>query len=426
MSNTRLTVAFPRKSSGKTIHRALSSLEGAAKEALPMFGNADTSSSEFSTESETLKISFPYCGINIETMNDVPETYGGFLPEKNAKGAVLCAGKNIPSSLSTVANELLRAASGDYVLFMNPGEVCLDPVNIIRTMDFLDTQPQIDVVSCPVKVYSDGEHARTVMAPKIFRNRREGRGEGGESGALTSHLPPIAFSGVLADNWEPCNDINWLLSASGFTFMDHGDAWPWSHASDLFDLKLLLASYVHQAWPADDVGRAKAIVAGTKIGQLLTRWNAGGAYVILSGIIDNAPSKTPDIVPALVARGRSCWRGEDPDYYEAMEDLDLAIQIWPTAAAYLERGFLRHGLDWGWFEDLQRGIEICRQTTSYGLDMRELALAEKVVRARPVEDPKRCREHARLNGDGRCLLDADGHSKHEAMDCGERVTWCDP
>lgn len=428
--NPRLTVAFPRKSNGRTIHRALASLEGAAKEAIPMLrglppgmtsSTTDRADFDLAKECESLGVELVRHAIGFEGMVDEPATYNHFLPEKNAKGATLCTGKMISSSLSDVANELLHAASGDYVLFMGPGEVCLDPVNIIRALDFMDTQPQIDVVSCPVKVYSGGEHVKTIMAPKIFR-RNKGQ---------------AVFTGVLADNWEPCNDINWLISASGFTFMDHGDAWADPAAADLLDLKLLLSSYVFRAWPEDDLGRAKAIVAGTKICQLLARWSSGGAYVIASGVIDNHRAKTPDIVPALIARARSCWRYDAPDVDNAikvrgssdldraMTDLNLAIEIWPTAAALLERGFLKHGVENDWKEDLIKGVEAAKQTTSYGLDMRELALAEEVVRARPEGDPKRCQE--KVGADQcQCLLDADGHNKHEGMDCGMISTWYDP
>ena len=414
----RLTAAFPRKSNGRTIHRALASLEGAAKEALPMFGSFDTAPSEFLKEAETLQISFPRTTIVVATMFDEPATYRYFLPEKNAKGATLCTNKFISSSLSHTANELLRVASGDYVLFMSPGEVCLDPSNIIRTLDFLDSQPQIDVVSCPVKVYSDGEHVKTHMVPKILR-RNKGN---------------AAFTGVLADNWEPCNDLNWLLSASGLTFMDHGDAWRSHQEPNLVDLKLLLHDYFSRPWPEDDLGRVKAIMEGTKIGQLLAEWNPNGAFEILTGVLGNARVRTPDVVPALVARARSLWRYEHIwqdkrsglAYEKAMADLNEAIKLGGPVSAWLERGFLKHGVDGDCMNDLLWAVNLAKETTTYGLDMRELALAQQVLNAKAPSDAKRCQEKGTVERDSQCLLDADGHRTHIALDCGVRATWMDP
>ena len=88
-------------------------------------------------------------------MFDEPATYRYFLPEKNAKGATLCTNKFISSSLSHTANELLRVATGDYVLFMSPGEVCLRSVEH-HPHARLPRQPSLKstLVSCPVKVYS--------------------------------------------------------------------------------------------------------------------------------------------------------------------------------------------------------------------------------------------------------------------------------
>lgn len=406
---SRLSVIFPRKSSGKTIHRALASLEGAASEALPMLSEAgfagySTSSMELERSCESINISMPRHAIGFDGMLDAAVTYGGFLPEKNAKGATLCSGGALISSdLSHVANELLHAASGDYVLIMGSGEVCLDPLNIVRTLDFLDEQKHLDAVVCPVKIYDDGEHVKTVMAPKIFRRT------GGKA----------CFAGVLADDFEPKNDGNWLLSASGLTFMDMGDAWPWNAEADLLDVKLLLNEHVTSAWSDVEKDKAKYLERGTKIGQLLMRWNAGGALSILEGVVRRAQG--PALVPALIARARGLWRYEISEYDDARRDLDHANNVMPTAAAYLERGFLGHGLDEDWKENLEHGFVLAKKTP-FGIDLRELELAKLVLNARPPHDPKRCQEIC----SEQCLLDADGHSKHTTMSDGERVVWSEP
>lgn len=430
----KLTVAFPRKSNGRTIARALASLEGAAGEAMPILdATADRVAIESACETYDVALQgyrrqatgdssgpLPSPLSPPALMDDVPESYGGLLPEKNAKGAKICFGRPMTSNLSHLANDLLRKAGGDYVLFMGPGEVCLDPANIANALGHLDGQPQIDVISCPVKIYSDLEHVKTVMVPKIFRRR------GGKA----------AFTGVLAQDWGPRTDVNWILSASGLTFQDHGDAWPDPSAADLFDLKILLHDHVDKSWSDDDAGRAQLVSEKTKVAGLLAKWNAAGALEILDGVVTNHGAPSAAVVPALVARARVLWRhmeelrGESKSLDAAMADLDAAISIAPTAAAYLERAFLKHGWEGSWEEDLRRGVEIAKGTTTYGLDMRGYNLAVMVLQARTPADPKRCQEStimSILRGDrGQCLQDADGHRTHVTLDEGERVVWCDP
>jgi hypothetical protein len=415
----RLTVAFPRKSNGKTIARALASLEGAAGEAMPILdATADRMAIEGACKTYDVAADlFARKSIESIPMDDVPASYGDLLPEKNAKGAKICFGRPMTSNLSRLANNLLAKAQGDYVLFMSPGEVCLDPLNITTALDHLDGQPQIEVVSCPVKIYSDGKHVKTVMAPKIFRR-------------LNSKA---AFTGVLADDWGPRSDVNWILSASGMTFYDHGDAWPDPSAMDLFDLKLLLHDHVDKSWPDDDAGRAQMVAEKTKVAGLLAKWNAAGAMQILDQAIAGHGALSAGVVPALVARARIRWRhtyGGSKDLDLSMADLDLAISISPTTAAHLERAFVKHGWDDSWMEDLRRGVEISKEAPMFGLDMREYRLANLVLQARPEADPKRCQEStilSGLKGDlGQCLQDADGHRTHETIDSGEHVVWCDP
>lgn len=465
--STKLSVVFPRKSPGRTIPRALASLGGAAGEALPML----TSSANMEVMERECRVLgvpgvdalFGYKAIAATPMLDVPDTYGNFLPEKNRKGALLCYGNQISSDLSLVANELLQIARGDYVLFMAPGEVCLDPENLSHTLRFLDEQPHLEVVVCPVKVYENGEHVRTVNEPKIFRRRSAEANRGSEearkdpvrASVSSSELP--RFVGVLADDFAPRTDGNWLLSASGLTFQDHNDAWADPATRDLTDLKMLLASYVHQAWPASDdqVGREKAAAAGTRISQLLARWNSGGALVIADGVINNLrkPAEAqgswqeaqslrepprasaclpPAAVPAMVAKARTFWRTcdtEDIDYFAGLEILDEAIAIGPTAAAFLERGFLKHGMDDGWHSDLMEGVRLARDLGSYGLDLRELHFAQRVLMAKAL--PDRCKESTRFDlhgGDsGQCIFSGRiNHTQHESIINGLRVTWCDP
>jgi hypothetical protein len=458
--STKLSVVFPRKSPGRTIPRALASLGGAAGEALPML----TSSANMEVmERECRVLGVPDVDalfgrrtIVATPMLDVSYTYGNFLPEKNRKGALLCYGNQISSDLSLVANELLQIARGDYVLFMAPGEVCLDPENLSHTLRFLDEQPHLEVVVCPVKVYENGEHVRTVNEPKIFRKRPAEANRGSEearkdpvrASVSSSELP--RFVGVLADDFAPRTDGNWLLSASGLTFQDHNDAWADPATRDLTDLKMLLASYVHQAWPESDdqVGREKATAAGTRISQLLARWNSGGALVIADGVIQKAigdraegfrsePSPIasrllPWAVPAMVAKARTFWRTcdtEDIDYFAGLEILDEAIAIGPTAAAFLERGFLKHGMDDGWHSDLMEGVRLARDLGSYGLDLRELHFAQRVLMAKAL--PDRCKESTRFDlhgGDsGQCIFSGRiNHTQHESIINGLRVTWCDP
>jgi hypothetical protein len=162
----------------------------------------------------------------------------------------------VPRDLAALTNFMLSSTSieGDYVLLLDPAEICLDPLNIIRTLDYLDANTNIDVVSCEVKVYSEDVReldllVRTVMRPKIFRR----------SACL---LEKIRLVGLLADDFTPNTGTNHLIAASGLTFRDTTGG---GKERQEFELKLKNASYVPPK--VEHVGNVLELVAKVETPQ---------------------------------------------------------------------------------------------------------------------------------------------------------------
>ena len=165
--------------------------------------------------------------------------------------------------------------------------------------------------------------------------------------------------------------------------MDHGDAWRSHQEPNLVDLKLLLHDYFSGPWPRDDLGRVKAIMAGTKIGQLPGRVEPERRLRDIDRRLGQRLRQDPDAsCPRSAARARVLWRYEHISqdkrsglaYEKAMADLNEAIKLGGPVSAWLERGFLKHGVDGDCMNDLLWAVNLAKETTTYGLDMRELCV----------------------------------------------------
>jgi len=426
----KLTAIFLRRSRGRTIPRALASLDGLAGEAVVLTHGSQADVDALERECRTLGVELLRHGISIgKGMIDSPFSYGDLIPEKNEKGGRLCTSAVVASNLSDVGNGLMGAARGDYVIVMNPGEVCLDPGNLGLTLDHLDAQPQIDVVACPVKIYSHSEHVRTVVAPKIFRIRRQATGDRQQS--EPSALSPVTcrLTGVLADDFAPKVNTNWIQSASGLSFMDHGDAWDWDGASDLLDCKLLLHKWAGVDRPPseDEAGLREWTTDLLRAGERLIRWNPAGARKVLGDVVEHGIPGVKGL--ALVALAKTWWRchPDEADMGMALALADRAIAASSTRVeGYLERGFIRHAMGADDFKrDLEAGLTYSRGIPDMLFDdLRDKRLAELVVAASSRGKP--CRESYDGRPESGCLYpDHPNEGKHLTLHRGRAVTWYD-
>lgn len=294
---------------------------------------------------------------------DVSSSYGEVLPGPFAS-------LMLPDSLSDVVNEAITVAESDYLLVMSPTEVCIDPENIGRTLAFLENRPAISVVCCPVHVYDSGEHVATTMEPKIFRVSAKTRA-----------------AGPTAERHEPSTENNHLLAASGFDFRDHDYV-----GRTAVDLKLRLRYY--QKKIASGVRPEKAATGDDRqvvlgLARELLRSRPSVAVEILRPVVDSLLPTSPFVAAPLAALGRAL------DMVGATEQagicFDASLGALRTPDALLARGLHRkrngqtvrradgqtEGGDWR--TDLEEATRLVREVTSYGLDLRELKKAAKLL-----------------------------------------------
>lgn len=386
----KLTVIFIRPSDNANVGRALASLDGAASEAVKLeIPGEDILAFENACRTREIKSVFANGhGIFI----DHPGSYTGPVGRDLLPTATRAY---LPVDLSELANIGLAVATGDYALVMRPDEVCLDPLNIERALGFLDTKKDIQVISCPTKIYKEGEHVRTVMQAKFFRVS-----------------PCVKMTGLLAANWEPCNDVNWLINASGLEFMDTGDG---NFDQDLVDAQISAFAMVKKTAKEPPTREEEIDLAA-----MILPYAPRQALELGVGALARFTRGTTETARPLVVCSRAHLANQQ--YKEAIEAADRSIEVLPTPAGYLARGFARAGLHDGWRDDFANAIDLCRQTTSYGIDLRELRLAEDAIAWHA-----NMRGHCPSNhGDGLdipCLRAPEHKSMHAGLSKGARVEW---
>lgn len=293
-----------------------------------------------------------------------------FIDESSSYDDVLpgpFSGRRLPETLSTLVNRSIERAEVDYLLVMSPTETCSDPENIVRTLAFLESRVAIDVVCCPIHIYDSGEHVATTMEPKIFR----------VAGAARA-------AGPLADRHEPSTEHNHLLAASGFDFQEHD----YYTRTDV-DLKLRLRTYQtmrKMGMPADKVERRLVI----DLARELLRCKPAAAIEMMRPIVDSLtggradeqtgrrPPPPPIAAAPLATLGRA-WDmvGET---IEAHRCFTLSVDALPTPDGLLGRGLHRHRNHLqDWKRDLEEALKAAREVTTYGLDLRELRQAARLL-----------------------------------------------
>lgn len=359
----KLSVIVPRPSNGANLSRLLSNLDGNANELLVMLSH-DADTMKISHEAETLGVDMPRKAIVVSTLKDEVDSYGGRLSES------FVSGSSITADFSEVANSMMKAAKGDYVLLANPGEVCLDHDNIERTLNFLDSQPHVEVVSCPVKIYEQGKHVKTVMRPKILR-RRSG----------------VALVGLLAEEWTPFRDTSWLMNAGGLTFFDHGDSGP--QRMEHLDLKVELAAHVKstagEKSSEDGIKRALRVARG--LVEALPK--VSRPKEISSNRLDEIIDFTrliPVVGPLRSKKNSTLGRAlaHMCRWDEARDAFELGLKDDRNADVLLGYGLslIVMGGDMNRMNAnllFVEALRLVKQGTSYGIDMRELEMARHVV-----------------------------------------------
>ncbi len=115
-------------------------------------------------------------------------------------------------------NISLDACTSEYVIRMDGDDECLIPENILPTMAYLDTRPDIDLVSAPYEIYKNGQLHMKTMFDRLWR-RVSKRNMIFLSGRHTN----LHWARSMHEHLVPKISENTLLATTGLLFRDWRD-----------------------------------------------------------------------------------------------------------------------------------------------------------------------------------------------------------
>ena len=210
----RLSLHMMVINGASVLPRALRPLRGIVDEVVAI----DTGSTDGTPD--VIKSLANELGMDYKLLTQSPSTNPGdyFLDSPNSFAhyfSSVYSGGYIPVDWARLRNRSLNLCTGDYVLKLDADDEVLSPGDILPTLEFLETHPNIDIVMSPYETMSTVEGRapapeHTSMYTRLWRNSNS-----------------IRFAEVCHENVDHMrlpDGSNWVMTHTGLTVRDWRDS----------------------------------------------------------------------------------------------------------------------------------------------------------------------------------------------------------
>jgi Glycosyl transferase family 2. len=280
-------------------------------------------------------------------------------------------GRMVLRDWANARNQGLYLCHGDYILKMDADDECMTSENILQTLQFLDSRPDIDFIMCPYetmcpKIASDDncELEIKTIQDRIWRNK--------PSIILFHH---VMHERLIGKDCQQDENSNWLTAAAGLRFRDWRDSPGEGVRIAHRNFKVLLCEFERLERSGENLDNYDLYNLGCEAIAV----DPNFALNVLLEATAAMPSNSDLSFDCCLKVGKAYHACGMPNI--ALASYCRAMELSPTSpSAFLSLGLLEHEMGLPkWKGTLVSALDAAKRTAYFNLSFSDLNKARKLL-----------------------------------------------